>query len=100
MSVRIELDAAALAWRDRAAQFATEELIPWEVEAELNALGYRDGVSMVVYRDPADLFDKLRYYQRHASALRRLQDNARIASCHHTWEARARSLRQALGSQS
>ena len=26
----------ALAWRDRAAQFATEELIPWEVEAELN----------------------------------------------------------------
>ena len=34
--MRIELDAAALAWRDRAAQFATEELIPWEVEAELN----------------------------------------------------------------
>jgi alkylation response protein AidB-like acyl-CoA dehydrogenase len=34
--VDIELDAAALRWRERAAQFATAELIPFEVEAELN----------------------------------------------------------------
>ena len=34
--MQIELDATARAWRDRAAQFAREELIPWEVEAELN----------------------------------------------------------------
>ena len=34
--MQIILDEAARAWRDRAAQFASEELIPWEVEAELN----------------------------------------------------------------
>jgi alkylation response protein AidB-like acyl-CoA dehydrogenase len=34
--LRIPLDDAAEAWRERAARFATEELIPWEVEAELN----------------------------------------------------------------
>jgi alkylation response protein AidB-like acyl-CoA dehydrogenase len=34
--VRIPLDAAGEAWRERAAKFATQELIPWEVEAELN----------------------------------------------------------------
>ena len=34
--MRIALDGAAEAWRQRAAKFATEELIPWEVEAELN----------------------------------------------------------------
>src|SRR5262245_39425919 len=32
----IALDATAREWRDRAFRFATEELIPWEVEAELN----------------------------------------------------------------
>jgi len=32
----IALDAAAREWRDRARRFATEELIPHEVEAELN----------------------------------------------------------------
>jgi len=35
--MRITLDDEALAWRDRAAKFAREELIPHEVEAELNA---------------------------------------------------------------
>jgi alkylation response protein AidB-like acyl-CoA dehydrogenase len=34
--LRIPLDQAAESWRARAARFATEELIPWEVEAELN----------------------------------------------------------------
>ncbi|MSQ91599.1 MAG: acyl-CoA dehydrogenase [Gammaproteobacteria bacterium] len=34
--MRITLDDEALAWRDRAAQFAREELIPHEVEAELH----------------------------------------------------------------
>jgi acyl-CoA dehydrogenase len=34
--VQIQLDEAARDWRDRAARFAREELIPWEVEAELN----------------------------------------------------------------
>jgi alkylation response protein AidB-like acyl-CoA dehydrogenase len=34
--MKILLDDAAAAWRDRAAQFATEELIPCEVPAELN----------------------------------------------------------------
>jgi alkylation response protein AidB-like acyl-CoA dehydrogenase len=33
----IALDATAREWRDRAFRFATEELIPHEVEAELNA---------------------------------------------------------------
>jgi alkylation response protein AidB-like acyl-CoA dehydrogenase len=37
MTMRILLDATATDWRDRAARFATEELIPYEVEAELNA---------------------------------------------------------------
>jgi acyl-CoA dehydrogenase len=32
----IALDAAAREWRNRAFRFATEELIPWEVEAELH----------------------------------------------------------------
>ena len=32
----IPLDATARDWRDRAFRFATEELIPWEVEAELH----------------------------------------------------------------
>jgi acyl-CoA dehydrogenase len=32
----VALDAEARSWRDRAARFATEELIPWEVEAELH----------------------------------------------------------------
>jgi alkylation response protein AidB-like acyl-CoA dehydrogenase len=32
----IRLDTQARAWRDSAARFATEELIPWELEAELN----------------------------------------------------------------
>ena len=35
--MHIRLDEAALVWRERAAQFATQELIPWEVEAEFNA---------------------------------------------------------------
>ncbi|MGH8197345.1 MAG: acyl-CoA dehydrogenase family protein [Steroidobacteraceae bacterium] len=35
--MRIPLDDTARDWRDRAARFATEELIPWEVEAELHA---------------------------------------------------------------
>ena len=34
--MRIMLDEQAQAWRDRAARFASEELIPHEVEAELN----------------------------------------------------------------
>jgi alkylation response protein AidB-like acyl-CoA dehydrogenase len=34
--VQIQLDETAREWRDRAARFAREELIPWEVEAELN----------------------------------------------------------------
>jgi alkylation response protein AidB-like acyl-CoA dehydrogenase len=34
--MRIQLDATATEWRDRAASFAAEELIPYEVEAELN----------------------------------------------------------------
>jgi alkylation response protein AidB-like acyl-CoA dehydrogenase len=34
--VDIALDAAARDWRDRAFRFAIEELIPWEVEAELH----------------------------------------------------------------
>jgi acyl-CoA dehydrogenase len=34
--VRIHLDERAQAWADRAAKFAREELIPWEVEAELH----------------------------------------------------------------
>jgi acyl-CoA dehydrogenase len=34
--VRIDLDERAQAWADRAAKFAREELIPWEVEAELH----------------------------------------------------------------
>ena len=32
----IALDATALEWRERAFRFATDELIPWEVEAELH----------------------------------------------------------------
>jgi acyl-CoA dehydrogenase len=34
--MRIALDERARSWSERAAQFAREELIPWEVEAELN----------------------------------------------------------------
>ncbi len=34
--MQIALDDKARAWRDLAAKFATEELIPWEVEAELH----------------------------------------------------------------
>jgi alkylation response protein AidB-like acyl-CoA dehydrogenase len=34
--MEIVLDDAAREWRDRAAKFAAEELIPWEVEAELH----------------------------------------------------------------
>lgn len=34
--MRIQLDDEAQAWRDRAERFAREELIPWEVEAELH----------------------------------------------------------------
>jgi acyl-CoA dehydrogenase len=34
--MQVILDETASAWRDRAAQFASEELIPWELEAELN----------------------------------------------------------------
>ncbi len=34
--MQIMLDETARGWRDRAAHFAREELIPWEVEAELN----------------------------------------------------------------
>ena len=32
----IVLDASAREWQGRAFRFATEELIPWEVEAELH----------------------------------------------------------------
>ena len=35
--MRIALDAQAEQWRERAARFAREELIPWEVHAELSA---------------------------------------------------------------
>jgi alkylation response protein AidB-like acyl-CoA dehydrogenase len=34
--VDLNLDSTASEWRDRAFRFATEELIPWEVEAELH----------------------------------------------------------------
>ena len=34
--MRIMLDPQAQDWRDRAAEFANKELIPWEVEAELH----------------------------------------------------------------
>jgi acyl-CoA dehydrogenase len=34
--MQITLDDTARDWRDRAARFAAEELIPWEVEAEMN----------------------------------------------------------------
>ena len=34
--MKIILDDAAQAWSDRAARFASEELIPHEVQAELN----------------------------------------------------------------
>ncbi len=67
-----------------------------EAEAELIALGYRDGESMVVYRSLDDLLAKLDHYRRHPAALRAIQAGARAASRPHSWEARARSLRQAL----
>jgi len=35
------LPADALDWRDRIRKFADDELIPWEVHAELNAGKYR-----------------------------------------------------------
>lgn len=35
--MKIILDATATAWRDKARKFAEEELIPYEVEAELNS---------------------------------------------------------------
>ena len=34
--MQIKLDDQASTWRDRAAQFASQELIPWEIEAEFN----------------------------------------------------------------
>jgi alkylation response protein AidB-like acyl-CoA dehydrogenase len=34
--VDIALDATAREWRERAFRFATDELTPWEVEAELH----------------------------------------------------------------
>jgi alkylation response protein AidB-like acyl-CoA dehydrogenase len=34
--MELALDSTAREWRDRAFRFATEELIPWEVEAELH----------------------------------------------------------------
>jgi alkylation response protein AidB-like acyl-CoA dehydrogenase len=34
--MELTLDSTAREWRDRAFRFATEELIPWEVEAELH----------------------------------------------------------------
>jgi alkylation response protein AidB-like acyl-CoA dehydrogenase len=34
--MRIALDEQATAWREKSYRFATEELIPWEVEAELH----------------------------------------------------------------
>ncbi len=67
-----------------------------EAEDELNALGYKDGKSMIVYRSRDDLIDKLGHYRRHGSELQRIQEAARAATRHHTWEERARTLRQAL----
>lgn len=67
-----------------------------ETVDELAALGYEDGDSMIVYRDGADLLDKLGYYRKHDTQLRRIQERARAVARHHTWELRAHSLRLAI----
>lgn len=70
-----------------------------EAEGELEALGYRDEESMVVYRSRQDLFDKLAHYHRHRSDLERIQAGARAVSGRHTWEERARTFHHALAAR-
>jgi len=74
-------------------------LVPFrdgECSDELAELGYRNGHSMVVYDDYEDLVDKIRYFNRNAGELRRLQQNARRAAAGNTWETRARELYRVL----
>ena len=50
--MQIDLDDQARSWRAKARQFAEDELIPWEVEAEMNA-GKLPGTTSVHHRKQA-----------------------------------------------
>ncbi len=43
--MRIKLDQTAVSWQQKAREFAEKELIPWEVEAEMNAGRLPDEIS-------------------------------------------------------
>jgi spore maturation protein CgeB len=64
--------------------------------SELEALGYRDGSSMVLYHDASDLKEKLLFYQHRPQALQPVQTRAREATRANTWEERGRALAQYL----
>lgn len=63
---------------------------------ELEELGYKEGVSMVVYRSIDDLVEKIKYYFQNPEDLVRLQDGARKAASQNTWRQRAITLREIL----
>lgn len=59
---------------------------------ELEQLGYRDGVSMIVYENKEDLREKIGHYGRHLSELAAVQAAGRTAAQRNTWEIRAAKL--------
>jgi len=59
---------------------------------ELEQLGYRDGVSMIVYDSKEDLREKIHHYGRHLSELAEVQAAGRAAAQRNTWERRAADL--------
>jgi hypothetical protein len=63
-----------------------------EAKDELEALGYRDRESMILYSNAENLFEKLRHYAGNEDRLRPIQEKAREVARLNTWEIRAKTL--------
>jgi hypothetical protein len=65
--------------------------------ADLEPLGFVDGVNAITFRSHRELTERLRYWFDRPGALRDLgRAAARLAHARHTWTHRAVELRDAL----
>jgi hypothetical protein len=64
---------------------------------EFDELEFRDGETVVTYRDFDELVDKLRYYKDHEDELRSIgRRGARLCNERHTWDIRVRQVENLL----
>lgn len=78
-----------------AAAAGTAPLVDWT--PDLEALGFRDGETAIIYQTLDDLVDRASYFRQRPEDLRSIGLAAgRLVAAEHTWPNRARQLRQLI----